>query len=548
MRRILATGASLIGLGLLVALPATGADDGPYLIRAVFDNGAFIANGEEVRIAGARVGSVESVTVSMGDEVVSREHGGQKLPGKAILVLKIDDDGFKDFRTDATCRIRPQSLLGEKYVDCQPTLPRAPGSPAPPELEQIPDGEPGAGQRLLPLENNGTSVDLDLFNNINRMPYRERFRLILNELGAGVAGRGKELGEVIDRANPALQQTDRVLAILAAQNQQLASLASNGDTSLAPLARERQHITGFFGNANVVNEATAAHSADLEAGLHKLPRLLHELRLTMTDLRKVTDNATPVFADSGAVAKDIYRATVNLGPFARAGIPALQSLGDAGQAAGPKIAAADPLTVDLTKAAVHTAPISRNLKGILRTFEQTNGIKYLLDFIRYSTTAANGFDNFGHFLRTDVLVTSCIDGQFQALAGCITNFTAASASSLAAAKSRAKPKTTQSGEGNVQPAPEATPTPTPLPELIQPPEGTTTTPDETGGQTPDGGGGEQTTTTEQQGQEPAAGTSARKRRHHRRLTPAGIQSLQPQSGAFDRQSTEALLTFLLGAP
>jgi phospholipid/cholesterol/gamma-HCH transport system substrate-binding protein len=546
MRRILAIVLALLGLGLLVALPATGDDDGPYLIRAAFDNGAFVANGEEVRIAGARVGSVQSVSVSTGDEVVSLENGEQKLPGKAILVLKIDDDGFKDFRTDATCRIRPQSLLGEKYVDCQPTQPRAPGSPAPPELSQIPDGEPGAGERLLPLENNGTSVDLDLFNNINRLPYRERFRLILNELGAGVAGRGKELGEVIDRADPALQQTDRVLAILAAQNQQLASLAANGDASLEPLAREREHITGFLANANVVNEATAAQSSDLEAGLHKLPRLLHELRLTMKDLRGVTDNATPVFADTGAVAKDISRATVNLGPFARAGIPAIESLGDAGEEAGPKIVAADPLTVDLTKAAVHTPAISKNLKGILRTFEQTNGIKHLLNFVRYSTTAANGFDNFGHFLRTDVLVTSCIDAQPAPLAGCITNFPKTSASSATTAKSTAKPKATQGELGAAQPAPGITTTP--LPELTQPLEGTETTPDDGTTTTPEPPtGGDQTTTTEQ-GQEPVAGTSARKRRRHRRLIPAGIQSLQPQSSAFDMESTQALLTFLLGTP
>ena len=97
-------------------------------------------------------------------------------------------------------------------------------------------------------------------------------------------------------------------AILAAQNRQLASLASNGDTSLAPLARERQHITGFFANANVVNEATAAHSADLEAGLHKLPATLHQLRLAMKDLRGVSDNAIPIFANTGAVAKQISRA------------------------------------------------------------------------------------------------------------------------------------------------------------------------------------------------------------------------------------------------
>ena len=41
--------------------------------------------------------------------------------------MKIDDPGFQDFRSDASCLIRPQSLIGEKFVDCRPTLPRAPG-------------------------------------------------------------------------------------------------------------------------------------------------------------------------------------------------------------------------------------------------------------------------------------------------------------------------------------------------------------------------------------------------------------------------------------
>src|SRR5204863_5772260 len=99
---------------------------------------------------------------------------------------------------------------------------------------KIPSGQDGSGEYLLPLENNGTTVDLDLVQNIQRLPYRDRFRLILNSLGAGLAGRGEDLGQVIDRANPALRQTDRVLNILAQQNQQLASLASNGDADLAP--------------------------------------------------------------------------------------------------------------------------------------------------------------------------------------------------------------------------------------------------------------------------------------------------------------------------
>ena len=250
MRRILAIAAVVLAIGLLIALPgALGAGSGgTYEVRGVFDNGAFVVDGEEVRVAGATVGTVKEVDVSNDDEIVSREGGDHAVPGKAVVVMDITEDGFKDFRIDASCTIRPQSLIGERYIDCTPTEPRAPGEPPPPELERIPDGEPGEGQRLLPLENNGTTVDLDLIQNIQQVPYRDRFRLILNDLGAALAARGEELGEVIDRANPALRETDRVLNILALQRRQLSSLADNGNRALEPLARNRTSITGFMRN------------------------------------------------------------------------------------------------------------------------------------------------------------------------------------------------------------------------------------------------------------------------------------------------------------
>ena len=62
------------------------------------------------------------------------------------------------------------------------------------------------------------TVDIDLIGNTMREPERERLSLILNELGTGLAGRGRDLNEVIRRANPALRETDKVLEILARQN------------------------------------------------------------------------------------------------------------------------------------------------------------------------------------------------------------------------------------------------------------------------------------------------------------------------------------------
>jgi phospholipid/cholesterol/gamma-HCH transport system substrate-binding protein len=469
MRRIAAIIGAVLAVGLLIALPgATGAGSGgTYEVRAIFDNGAFLVPDEEVRIAGANVGTVKSVDVTEDDEIVTLEGGGRAEPGKAVAVLNIEDEGFKDFREDASCTIRPQSLIGERFVDCTPTQPRAPGSEPPPELEEIPDGERGEGQRLLPLENNGTTVDLDLIQNIQRVPYRDRFRLILNDLGAGLAARGDDLGEVIDRANPALRQTDRVLNILALQNRQLASLAENGDTALEPLARNRTSVTGFLRNAAIAGEATAERGDDLEAGLAKFPETLRQVRLTMTRLKEFADQGTPLFADLKDSGANISKATQKLAPFARASVPALTSLGTAAQSAGPKLAAADPLLSELAATGAAAVPVGNSLSSLLDTFIRTRGFEFLGDFIYYTSGATNGFDSFGHFLRTNVQVTNCIDVSAIVIQGCEAFFRSLATTGQGKKKKKKKRKARRARvRGFAGPAPQSA---APLPPIELPP-------------------------------------------------------------------------------
>jgi ABC-type transporter Mla subunit MlaD len=450
----------------MIALPATGADDGPYRVRAIFDNGGFIVKDEEVRIAGARAGTIESVDVSGPDEIVSLEDGGKAIPGKAVVVLEITDDAFKDFREDAYCIIRPASLIGEKYVDCLPTQPRAPGSEPPPELEQIPDGEPGEGQRLLPLENNGKAVDLDLINNINRMPYRDRFRIILNDLGAGLAGRGEDLGEVIDRANPALRQTNRVLAILAQQNRALADLASNGDAVLEPLARNRTSVSGFIRNAAIAGEATAERKADLEEGLRKFPETLREVRLTMAKLKQFTDQGTPLFTDINVAAPHLSKATQKLKPFASLAIPSFKTLGTAAESAGPKLAAADPVIQDLANQTEQLGPASQSLGELLDTFVRSKGAQYLMDFIYTTAGTTNGFDQVGRYIRGNIQVTNCIFVSEIVVQGCEAFYredTGTTKKKKKKKKKKSKKRNRSRFRGAV-----ATPAPAPAPQPSQP--------------------------------------------------------------------------------
>ena len=181
----------------------------------------------------------------------------------------------------------------------------------------IEDG-PGEGQRLLPVENTSQTVDIDLIGNTMRAPERERLSLILNEFGTAVAGRGRDLNEVIRRANPALRETDKVLEILANQNTVLEQLAVNSDTVLAPLARDRERVAGAIRNSSDVARATAERRGDLAADIQTLPEFLDELEPTMVRLGSLADETTPLLRDLGANADGHQRPRRATGPV-RAG-------------------------------------------------------------------------------------------------------------------------------------------------------------------------------------------------------------------------------------
>ena len=257
MRRLIAI-ALVIGCAATLAIFSMGAGDdgGGYRVRAIFDNAGFAITGMDVKIAGVKVGQIASLDVTKDK--------------KAAIVLDITDKDFHDWRKDATCRIRPQSLIGEKFIECLPTQPRGAGEQAPPPLQKVKEGD-GEGEFLLPATNTSGAVDLDLVSNINRLPYRERFTIILNEFGTGLAGNGAALQAALKKSDPALKALDDVLLILAKQNKTLVELADNGDKVLAPLAREKAHITGFIRNAGISAQATAERSADFEGGPGQVP-------------------------------------------------------------------------------------------------------------------------------------------------------------------------------------------------------------------------------------------------------------------------------------
>jgi len=433
----------LVYIGLIVAiLPwivigivREGTDDDTndaYYVRAIFDNASTLVAGEDVKIAGAPVGVISDMNVT--DEK------------QAAVTLRIEDEGFVPFKEDAECTVRLQGLIGERFVECEP------GSASSAELAKIDEGD-GEGEYLLPVEQTSSPVDLDLLNNIMRLPYRERFAILLNELGTGLAGRGEDLNEVIHRANPALRETDEVLAILAKQNRALARLASNSDRALGPLARERERFAHWIVEANRTGEASAERRDDIARGIDRLPAFLRELRGLMVDLEGLTDQGTPLLDDLGAAAPDLGRLIRAQGTLADASRKSFPSLGDALERGRPALIEARPLIRDLGRLGKQLAPVSSDLDDLTASLDETGAIERLNDFLYYLALGTNGFDSLGHYLRAGLVTNTCTEyATVSTGLACTANFTQqAAASASGSLEARNAPEPEPGSGGSVPP-------------------------------------------------------------------------------------------------
>ena len=315
---------------LALVLLATGAGEGgkSYEVRAIFDDAANIISGEDVKIEGAKVGVVGNVTPTPEQT--------------AAVVLHIENPGFQDFRADASCTIEPEALIGEKFVNCRPTQPRAVGTPLPPPLKVVPNGVEGEGQHLLPVQNTSSPVDTDLLNDINRLPVRERLTIIINEFGAGLAGRGSDLNTVIRRANPALRELNQVLGILAHQNKLLAKLARDSDVALQPLPRIKEHISNFIVSSDKVARASANQRGNIAKNFAKFPAFLEQLGRSMEHNVPFAEETTRTFTALKPAAPGINKLFANLGPFSNSSTEFFESLGKTAKRAGPSARGAGP--------------------------------------------------------------------------------------------------------------------------------------------------------------------------------------------------------------
>ena len=383
MIRRLVLSACGVAVVVALALVTTGATPGKamYEFDAIFDNADFLIEGQDVKIGGAQVGAVKEVHLT-------RDR-------RARITLQVEEK-FGPFREDARCSIRPQSLIGEKFVQCEP------GTPDAPELKKR-----GGSRPTVPLAHNHSPVDLDLVFGALRRPIRERLTILLNELGTGLAGRPEELNAAIRRANPALQEAKNTLEILDGERHTLGRLIDESDRVLVELAERRGAVRDFISNANDVTSTMAERRGDIDLAVRRLPPLLAELEPSARELAGLSSEARPSVRALGRAAPGLRRLLADFDPLADAARPTLAKLSDLSRTGRRAVRAANPVA-DRLRPVADLLPENVTLVRALTDSLAKQDVPELLSrYVYFSAAASSRFDRYSHILPSYQLTGTC---------------------------------------------------------------------------------------------------------------------------------------------
>jgi ABC-type transporter Mla subunit MlaD len=416
IRRLASLAVVLGACALVVALSAAGGKhESGKTVKIAFDNAFGVTPGGDLRVGGVKAGKTTEFDVSKGPECQLGHEDKRPARACAIVTAQVTEPGLASFREDATCSIRQQSLIGEYYVDCQP----------------------GSSKKVLPSNatipdtRTASTIPADLVNDVLRRPYRDRLRLIIAELGTGLAGRPEDLSMLLHKAHPGLRATDKTLKILANQRQVIENFISDSNTVVRELDRKKHDVARWIKTAGRTSEISATRRAAIAAGFQRLPTFLDELRPTMVRLGELTDAQTPLLRQLQAASPELTTFFTRLGPFSDASRPAFRSLGRLSvtgssalreskdeirhlrQLAKDAPATGKPLrqflqtlddrsrSFDNDPRAAQSAPPSPDPTSIARTKGNKGftGMEGVLTFFYWQTLSLNQFDSVSHFLR-----------------------------------------------------------------------------------------------------------------------------------------------------
>ncbi|RVX39667.1 phospholipid/cholesterol/gamma-HCH transport system substrate-binding protein [Nonomuraea polychroma] len=221
--------------------------EGGYMMSGVFADSGGVRTGNDVRVAGVRVGEVTEVRPDYAQ-------------GHVIVTWRVDDDVRLGRGTRADIAL--SNLLGGRYV-------KLTGAVSAPYMDQLP--EP---QRRIPMDRTGVPTLInDAIKDATRLVERldtEAVDDLLTELGkVDLAKRGRitrlmenigDLSDTISKSEPQLQRLldhgTTIMEVLEKKDKQLVRLIDGIEVMLSQLRKRRNELRVLLGDGSDLVQST----------------------------------------------------------------------------------------------------------------------------------------------------------------------------------------------------------------------------------------------------------------------------------------------------
>ncbi len=215
------------------SLPIIG---GGRTLAADFADASGLKAQDDVRIAGIKVGKVESV----------------QLHGAVVRVTFSDSSGTR-LGSQARASIKIKTLLGQKYVDLIPAGPGELKGPIPVSRTDTPlivtEAFIGLGQRAGKIDTDLLAKSFDVLANTFKgsAPYAEQSLRGLAKVSQSIASRNEELSRLLEHARG-------VTGVLAKRDAQVGRLVEDGNLVLQTISQQRAVIHELLVNTTKLSQ------------------------------------------------------------------------------------------------------------------------------------------------------------------------------------------------------------------------------------------------------------------------------------------------------
>jgi len=226
-----------------------------YTVHAVFSDADGIPTAADVRVSGIDVGKVVGVAHD------------RRFPGETVVTLEIADQHAVPMYSDGYAKVRPKTLLGEKYID----LSLGGGAAA----------EPIASGGFLGAAQAGKDVSNDEIFNAFDQTARTQQQQVLRALDTATQQRAGDIQNILPQLQTVVANLDPLARVYEQDQPEVDRIFLQLNTILATVADEHDQLGGLLSSSSSVLGAIAQKDQALLTTLTQAGRISAELNSAM---------------------------------------------------------------------------------------------------------------------------------------------------------------------------------------------------------------------------------------------------------------------------